>query len=51
LLSKAPISWSRSELLNRLWTLRNALAHLTPMGYRDLKEVLLTIERSDLWAC
>ena len=51
LLSKAPISWSRSELLTRLWTLRNALAHLTPMGYRELKELLLTIERSDLWAC
>jgi len=49
LLGKAPISWSRSELMTRLWTLRNALAHLSPLGYRELKELLQTIERSDLW--
>lgn len=49
LLGNAPISWSRSELLTRLSALRNALAHLTPMGARELRELLQTIARSDLW--
>lgn len=48
LLSTAPISWHRSELLTRLHAVRNALAHLTPLPYRELKELLLTIERNDL---